>query len=237
VGGMLEEMSAHAGNMEKIGEKIKMIALNATVKASRIGEQGVTLAVLAEAIHQLSVETRRRTENAGEALRSITLAAESLCTAVNADRTDKGGELAFVSEELNTQLQTLQNVNQGIVSRLTRMNLEGCSLCEDIRKTVDEVGVHRRVDEVIGNVVSGLEKIVAFLRSKGAAESQADSAERMKILESAYTMQGERDVHHQAKPHEVIVNPLTTILAENENPDSGSNKADEEDLGDNVELF
>ncbi len=237
VGGMLEEMSAHAGNMEKIGEKIKMIALNATVKACRIGEQGATLAVLAEAIHQLSVETRRRTENASEALRSITLASESLCTAVNADGTDQGGDLAFVGEELKTQLQTLQNVNQSIVSLLTRMNLDGCSLCEDIRKTVDEVGVHRRVDEVIGRVVSGLGEIVSFLQSKEAAESQADSAERMKILESAYTMQGERDVHYQAKPNGVIVNPLTTIEAENEAPESGANKADEEDLGDNVELF
>ena len=237
VGGMLEEMSAHAGNMEAIGEKIKMIALNATVKACRIGDEGATLAVLAEAIHQLSVETRRRTENASEALHSITLASQSLCSAVNADGTDKGGELASVGGELRTQLQILQNVNQGIVSLLTHMNLDGCSLCEDIRKTVGEVGVHRRVDRVIGNVVSDLEEIVDFLRSKGAAEGRADSAERMQILEAAYTMQGEREVHRQTKPHGVTVNPLTAIGEENEKPDGGPDKADEADLGDNVELF
>ena len=170
VGGMLGEMSAHTGNIEAIGEKIKLIALNATVKACHIGDEGATLGVLAEAIHQLSVETRQRTENASEALRSITSASESLCAAVNADGTDKGGEMAFVGEALRTQLQTLQNVNQGIVSLLTRMNLDGRSLSEDIRKTIDEVNVHRRVDQVISNVVSGLEEIVAYSRSKGSDE-------------------------------------------------------------------
>ena len=119
--------------------------------------EGATLGVLAEAVHQLSVETRQRTEEASEALRSITSASESLCAAVNADGKDKAGELASVGEALRTQLQTLQNVNQGIVSLLTQMNLDGCSLSGDIRKTIDEVHVHRRVDQVIGNVVSGLE--------------------------------------------------------------------------------
>ena len=52
--------------------------------------------------------------------------------------------MASVGEALKTQLQTLQNVNQGIVSLLTQMNLDGCSLSGDIRKTIDEVNVHRQ---------------------------------------------------------------------------------------------
>ena len=110
--------------------------------------------------------------------------------------TDKGGELAIVGEALRTQLQTLQNVNRSIVSLLTRMNLDGRSLSGDIRKTIDEVQVHRRVDQVIGNVVSVLVEIVAFSRSKGPAEDQADRTERMEALEATYTMQGEREIHH-----------------------------------------
>jgi hypothetical protein len=92
-----------------------------------------------------------------------------------------------------------------------------------------------------------MEEIVAFLRSKGAAGGQAaDSAEHMKALEAAYTMQGEREVHLSSlelktspaeKPYGHPVNPLTTIVAENEKPDSESDEGDEEGLGDNVELF
>jgi methyl-accepting chemotaxis protein len=246
VGGMLGEMSAHTGNIEAIGEKIKLIALNATVKACRIGDEGATLGVLAEAIHQLSVETRRRTENASEALRSITSASESLCAAVNANGTVKGGELAFVGEALRTQLQTLQDVNQGIVSLLTRMNSDGCSLSEDIRKTIDGVGVHRHVEQVIGNVAAGLEEIAAFSRSKGPGGDQTDRAKRIKALEATYTMQGERDVLHSLlelntspaeKPHGEAVNPLMAAGMENEKTDSDSYKVDGEDPGDNVELF
>jgi len=238
VGSMLGQMSAHTGNIEAIGEKIKLIALNAIVKVCHVGEEGATLGVLAEAVHQLSVETRERTKKASEALRSITSASESLCAAVNADGKDKAGELAYVGEALRSQLQTLQNVNQDIVSLLTQMNLDGCSLSDDIRKTIDEVHVHRRVDQVISNVVSGLDEIVAFSRSKGPADDQADRAERMEALEATYTMQGEREVHHSLfelktnspeTPHGDAVNGLVAV--------SESDKAAEEDLGDNFELF
>jgi methyl-accepting chemotaxis protein len=246
VGGMLGEMSAHTGNIEAIGEKIKLIALNAIIKVCHIGEEGASLGVLAEAIHQLSVETRRRTENASEALRSITSASESVCAAVKADGTDKGGELELVGEALRTQLQTLQNVNQGIVSLLTRMNLDGRNLSEDIRKTIDEVGVHRRVDLVISHVVSCLEEIAASTRSKGPADDLPDSAERVEALKAAYTMLGEREVHHSlfelkpnpaGKPHGGAVNPMKAAGMENEKTDRESGKENEDDLGDNVELF
>ena len=243
VGSMLGQMSAHTGNIEAIGEKIKLIALNAIVKVCHIGEEGATLGVLAEAVHQLSVETRKRTEKASEALRSITSASESLCAAVNADGKDKGCELASVGEALSAQLQTLQNVNQGIVSLLTQMNQDGCSLSDDIRKTVDGVHVHRRVDQVIRNVASGLGEIVAYSRSKGSAEDQADRAERMAALEATYTMEAEREVHHSLlepqtnpaeKAHGDAVIPLMAGGMENEKTGS---EADQEDLGDNFELF
>ena len=76
--------------------------------------------------------------------------------------------------------------------------------------------VHQRVDQVISNVASGLEEIVAFSRSKGPDCGQADRAERMEALEATYTMQGEREVHHSLfelktnsaeKPHGDAVNP------------------------------
>ena len=169
VGSMLGQMSTHTGHIESIGEKIKLIALNAIVKVCHLGEEGATLGVLAEAIHQLSTETRRRTEMASEALHSITSASESLYAAVNEDENEQG-ELALVDEALRTQLQTLRDINQGIVSLLAQMNLDGCSLSDDIRKTIDEVHVHRRVDEVIGDVVSGLEEIMTSSRSKAPAE-------------------------------------------------------------------
>jgi methyl-accepting chemotaxis protein len=244
VGSMLGQMSAHTGNIEAIGEKIKLIALNAIIKVCHIGEEGVALGVLAEAVHQLSVETRQRTETASESLRFITSASESLCAAVNADGKDKGCELASVGETLRTQLQALQKVNQGIVSLLKQMNLDGCSLSGDIRKTIDEVHVHHRVDQVIGNVVSGLVEIVAYSRSKGPAEDQADRAQRMEALEATYTMQGEREVHHTVfelktnpGPDGDAVTPLMAAGMENEKTGSEPDKADQEDLGDNFELF
>ncbi|MGO8944156.1 MAG: hypothetical protein ACLQJ7_10850, partial [Syntrophobacteraceae bacterium] len=184
--------------------------------------------------------------NASHALRSITSASESLCADANASGTEKSGEMEFIGEALRTQLKTLHDVNQGIAFLLTRMNMEGLSLSEDIRKTIDEVHVHRRVDLVISNVAAGLEEIAASSQSKWSAEDRTDRAESMNTLRAAYTMQGEREVHHYVverktkhaeMPHRDTLNPLTAGAMENKKTGRESDKADEEDLGDNVEFF
>jgi len=71
VGDTLQDMSAYSGDIEGIGAQIRLIALNAIVKASHMGLEGASLAVLAEAVHNLSVETCERTGTVGETLRLV----------------------------------------------------------------------------------------------------------------------------------------------------------------------
>jgi methyl-accepting chemotaxis protein len=240
VGGMLGDISSHTVSIESIGDKIKLIALNAIVQAHRIGEKGATLTVLAEAIHQLSNETRRRTEIAGEVLRSIIAVSQSLYAAVNAHGSNRGGKLATTAEVLGTQLQTLSSLNGRIASMLQQMNVDGCGLCAEFRKNADSMKAHRRIEEVIGNVVGRLEKLVEVVGPGKTVVGEARSAERMKALEASYTMEVERDVHRsllqqgetgRSHPAREETAPPTGGGAEDGLP------ADEDDLGDNVELF
>lgn len=242
VAGMFGEISAQAGSIESIGEKIKLISLNAIVKACHIGSEGASLAVLAESIHHLSVETRRLTQKAGEALSSTISASDSLRAAV--DDTDGKGRPANISEALRTQIETLENLNQDIYSSLTRMNLDGCALSEDIRKSVGEVSVHRRIRGGIGDIVARLEGIVAFSRSNAPTESPEYTQERMRALKAGYTMESERNVHdtilnvnteeNQCQdPFDFAVIPEVYDTGQA----SGQREASEDELGDNVELF
>ena len=50
-------MSAFIDEIEKIGIEIRMIALNACIRAAHVGEHGAALGVLADTIHDLSAET------------------------------------------------------------------------------------------------------------------------------------------------------------------------------------
>ena len=245
VGQTLGDMSAYTGDIERIGAKIKVIALNAILKASHIGEEGASLGLLAETIHRLSAETYQQTETISEALRSISSTSASLCTGIGADGEGNRAEVTRVDATLMSLLHTLKNVNQDIVTLLTRMNEEGRALSDQILRTIEGVSVHDRVNEVISRVVSQLGEAVALSGLQSVTESQADKEERIRALATSYTMQGEREVHQSMlvageaseQPH---VDPESLSAVRETRADQPDGKSDEEteaDLGDNVELF
>lgn len=246
VGRTLGDMSTHTGAIEAIGEKIKLIALNAIVKASHIGDEGATLSVLAEAIRRLSAETRQQTETVTEALRSMTSESESLTSVVAADAGDWADEAMPIEKELTSLLSNLFDVEQNIVALLNRTNDEGAALSREILSALQRIDVHHRVDEAISGVVSDLREIVASSRALNPKDGQPEAAGYMQTLEASYTMREERDVHRSLIGEAAIPDDTGTeepALAAVKD-DAGSVIADggmegepTEDLGDNVELF
>jgi len=252
VGTSLGNMLAFAADIEGIGQRIKLIALNSIVKAAHIGEEGRTLGVLAESIHQLSVETCLTTGTVSGSLRSMTSEAESLCAVNTADDGKKGGEVDRVQEVLTTLLTDLQNVSQRTVALLARMKNEGCDLSEDILRTAESIEVHHRVDSVLSGVVSQLEEIVTSCRPSFSVDGQSDTAEQYQALAASYTMQEERAVHHsllsgEAASEKPSSDSLSLAAAASitgigagvgaGDHDKESEEQSGEDLGDNVELF
>ncbi|MDR3556126.1 MAG: hypothetical protein P4L55_15330 [Syntrophobacteraceae bacterium] len=242
---MFGEISAQAGSIESIGAKIKLISLNAIVKACHIGDEGASLAVLAESTHHLSVETCKLTEKASEALSATISASESLRAAVFADLTGEEGKPAFICEALRTQFATLENVNQDLFSTLARVNTDGRTLSQDVRKAVEAVGVHHRIHEGLADIVAKLEEIAAYLRSKVHAGDEAGTEKRMEALKAVYTMEAERNVHeamlHTSSEQQRFradtagFQPVEDM--DDGEPEGETQEANEEDLGDNVELF
>jgi len=245
VGQTLGDMSSYIGDVEGIGIRIKLIALNAIVKASHMGTEGATLALLAEAIHHLSVDTCRQTEAVSQALVSITSTSASLCEGLGNDGKGEGDELAQIDRTLRNLLNTLTVMSQETVSLLTRMDEEGHALSNRIFKTVGTVTVHTRVDETIHKVLSQLDGTVQLLGVQDGIESQLEKDERIRALEASYTMEGEREVHQSmlhrgAAPSHLSPAPSSlqpAKEAKDGQPEGKSDEDSEEDLGDNVELF
>ena len=245
-GSTLGDMSAFAKDIEGIGTRIKLIALNAIVKASHIGEEGAALSVLAESTHQLSVETCLLTHEVCEDLRSIIGSADLLSAGVSTESGARNEEIARMKDELDGLLESFREVNGSIVSLLSRMDEEGRKLSSDIGRAVLEIKVHEKVDGVITAVVSELQQMIesqAALKSeKGPAHVDGTLLE----IESSYTMRGERAIHQSVI--ELGMMPDAVRLADDlsgldqpleiSKPDGESDgKAQEDDLGDNVELF
>ncbi len=245
VSGMFGEISTQAGSIEAIGAKIKLISLNAIVKACHIGEEGASLAVLAESTHQISVETCTLTTKASEALRSTISVADSLRAAVSVDESSRGFSPARVCEMLGSRFQTLESANRDIFSTFEGINTEGGSLCEDIRKVVGGVSVHQQVKEGLDRIVATLEGIAAFSRSQTPRTPGAETRERLEALKAGYTMQTERNVHDalwkDSTPEEgerkETADPVEAAQSGKSAREDEPPEATEDDLGDNVELF
>ncbi len=234
------EIASQAASIESMGAKIKLISLNAIVKACHAGSQGATLAVLAESTHQLSVETYRLTEMTSEALRSTISASDSLRAAVTADQTDEKRPAA-VCEGMACQVEILKGLNQDIVSAFVTVNAAGSALAGDIRKTVAEVGVHQKINDELSEIAAKLGEIVVFARSKATADDQANTQKRFEELKASYTMEAERNVHDTLAQVKTEAKPGLENAPGHEAEDNaaanGTQEASQEDLGDNVELF
>jgi len=245
VGNTVVDMSTHINSIDTLKEKIKLIALNAIVKSCHIGDEGASLHVLSENLRQLSIETQQRTEKMSANLRSMTLESESLCDVINAHDEGKADDFGRIHEVVRDLLGTLRDVNQRIMALLARMHDKGLALSEDIEKVIDDVDVHHRVANVIDTVVSRLDEKLAPLRSLYSIDGRSEASEHIKALETSYTMHSEREVHSAllggGGTHELPGSkPLTLTTAKGTSTkknNGDAREADEEDFGDNVELF
>jgi hypothetical protein len=241
VGGALGDMSAAAGGIEGIGHKIKLIALNAIVKACHIGHAGKTLSMLAETIHELSVETRELTETVGGALRSMSSETQALDAVIEGSGEEKGDDAGSVRKTFDILVENLEAMSRRAHALLVRLNEEGNSLSDDILMTVEKVEVHRRVEAAIEHVTSRLEEIASAARPFNSRMAESPAVERLRALEASYSMGGERAVHRLATRGADSMDcdrdfsrPADPGAGVDEGAQDGEGQ---EDFGDNVELF
>ncbi len=239
----MTEMTGFVNDIERIGIAIKLIALNAVVKASHIGERGAALGVLADSIHQLSFETGQQTSALSETFRSVVILAEGLRTGADMRESVSGNVLDQMAVELGALVGTLREVNESIASHMRAIEGAGNGLLREIEDAAGGIHVHEEVAELIGEAASGLDGIAAALDAGAPTDVPAQNADRraevLKSLEESYTMHSER------KLHKTITLPSASapspVAAEDGKmiPEArgGSSQDNEGEFGDNVELF
>jgi hypothetical protein len=195
VGSALEQMSAFAADIEAIGLKIKLVALNAIVKSAQIGTAGASLAVLAERIHGLSMETCQQTDIQSNSLRSIASASAGLDNRMVPADGKEPAEVNSIAEGMETVLRSLREIDTSIMSMQSRIRNEGQSLSEEIENTVSLITVHQEVPRVNVEVASELDRTATLLLSLVPASHASNRSQKLGSLESAYTMEAERHIH------------------------------------------
>lgn len=237
-GTTLGDMEQFAGAIRGIGTKTKLIALNAIVKASHMNEEGSALAVLADSIHHLSIESCGCIESVSASLEAITTGSAAIVDANRQEIKDEaGGESTGLV--LRSQTDALRTVSESVSSLQEKLQAAVDALSNEMRQSAAAMGVHRRVAGVMNAAAGELEEIAEIAQRLIPGDRLSDDARQLKELEASYTMEKEREIHHA-----IITGAATATAAMQEKPaESGETQVHEEDrpddadLGDNVELF
>ncbi len=195
----VKQMCSFAGDIEQTGKEIELIALNARIKATHIGESGAAMGAIAEAIQQLSLDSRSQTVSVLDFLNNISEASEHLSKntfEVNKEYND----IDNMVRELKALVNSLRKMNENIIVLMTHLNTSSKDLSFHIEKTVKEINVHSRVSSVINNILKELDGLVTQAK-KLESPSTSGRKDFLKDLEVRYTMDSERKIHLSKVSH------------------------------------
>jgi methyl-accepting chemotaxis protein len=218
-------MSAFVEDIEEVGAAIELIALNASVKAARTGDQGRALGVLAQAIQKLSGEARERTAEVSRNLGEIAQASGKLeQRAASALDTSRLDQMAGREEGL---MGRLRGVNQALLARLAAIREVGRTLSSEVDAAIRAANLDREICPSLDRAREEMRDLGATAREAAPLSTDTGRPQRLKELLSRYTMEVERLVHEAA--FGLGGGPAAAT--------AGGGSADVSGVDDNVELF
>jgi hypothetical protein len=235
------DMAAFLLDIERIEIAIERIALNACIKAAHLGGEGDVLGVLAEATQNLVGETRQQTQAVAASLKSIKAAAHQLAAGPDAVVDQPEVDVAALVTNLGEVLKTLDRVNENAISSLTRVDQKGKSLSAEILEASGAITVHEYAGATLSQVMAGIMELSRQFEGHLPEENRltALGQEELVSLKAQYTMRDERLAHDQALTSSPT--PVAKAMLPVEHKDlttvAANEKVDDDNLGDNVELF
>ena len=215
----LAEMSGFIQEIEYIGDEIDLMALNASVKAGQIGDEGRALGIAADEIQRISAETQVHTSSITGVLKNVGSNAEELSRDVEAGESDYILRITEMSEKFAVFVGFLRELNSKLLSSIYDIDETGRGLFNEIDELIGNICIHNDVDFVIKEVISNLRDIVSEI-----SITFSDMEELHEILLPLSSDSYDRMLEAQVKLSKSDTNVRI----------AGSRS---EGLGDNVELF
>jgi hypothetical protein len=223
----LKGMTKGARELAEIEVAIKLIAVNAAIKTSQLGEHGLTIGVLASELQKVNAENGEYTRSVLDALQRIDLALKALLGhGISQDsRVLKASAAQEVEAEVNALSATVLNSSHELAVKLSGLQEISRTLRAEIENACDVAKHAGGATAAFDSVLRTLDLNFEQLGGVWSAELEKTVKEEMVDLASTYSMQSQRDVHEKllgGTEGGKTTPPATTDAGE---------------LGDNVELF
>lgn len=255
VTGTTQEMSRFIDEIEDIGTLMRIVALNAQINSAHIGDQGLSLGVLAGEVQAVVNDTGERIRGVSEGLAAVVSLAGTL--------SNGGGQSAASVQSVGSILRRasrdLHRIHESTDAMVEDLRRTGLDLRQRIDGTVSGIDVQERAWEEIQGTSDRLAGLRSVLGRYVSDEELQAAESSFRELEHRYTMEEERRIHEmvlggRAGGSEVataddsaddvlfgdepVLFEQEPVLFEADSPLSrDSQESAGDDLGDNVELF
>ena len=228
------QMTSFTDDMDEIESEIEVTALNARIKAAKIGDSGLALGVVAQMMQEVSVKAHVITTTISQFINTIKLAVKILSDQINSD--DDNKEAENISHDLDETLQFLRKVNDKINVDLLRVSEKGDVLSRSIRESIKSIHEHDLAGKVLDRVIGGLKGIVDEATQYTQGGEKVDAVRLLSGLSKNYSMKSEHTIHRTFVFSRGNGDSFMTGDTTENGPDEESERSKNE-LGDNVELF
>lgn len=198
----LDQMVVLTREIQSVARSTHLLALNASVEATRGVDGGAGFKVVAAQVQELAAQSRHVGQQLTRHVAAMQEAARTLKDKVRHENTDPD-EIALQAQE------NARGVLLALVGSLSDFTRSSRFLRETSREVQDElerilVGLQGqdRLNQMLGAVSADMERMSAWF--DGAADPEGAAPARwLERLESSYTMEEQRSSHHDMKAIEV----------------------------------
>lgn len=241
----LAELTGALGRMRESVSKIceieiciRRIAINATIRAVQIGDAGAALHVIADVMQRLADDSKRITDKVDEALDAISDTANRLSDGSGWVRSSEHSEADEVLADMGTAILELHSASASSFSCLNQITALSARLGDDIQSVRAGFSAGTLLAEGVSRARQALEEIGDRAGMAPSGSSTVPAEGHLDDFAAHYTMQAERDVHESVATGAAVPRLQAESRDGSVAPAEGvKTGTDEEDFGDNVELF
>ncbi len=198
VSGSIEEMGKNVNEIKEVGARIKLSALNALAEATRTGDKGRALRVLAKELHLFSEGTSVTTGDVTEALNEVSTATRAQEEFIQRME-EKQEDVKQMMQETMSFSKTLGDEAITVKNAAKTLDESCDALLSSIEEVIRSITFPHRMSENIdacATILSDLLEKGDFNEDTTLLSSYGN--EMLRKFASRYSMEREREIHRQA---------------------------------------